>query len=142
MMVTFLYLMLPPALTVSVVSSLNSLESVKEDPLMADVGIPDIDKRESSGADPWSLCPNNMERVDCFFEYLRVYARLRKATSGSNSFSVKTIGKRARLAAAADSDVCLEDHSSSLCLLRNIMNDVFRDDRENRRQVEEASAYR
>ncbi|BFZ15747.1 hypothetical protein BsWGS_18786 [Bradybaena similaris] len=35
-------------------------------------------KRYVSGSDPWSLCPDEMERVDCFYVYLRLYARLRK----------------------------------------------------------------
>ncbi|BFZ15744.1 hypothetical protein BsWGS_18783 [Bradybaena similaris] len=35
-----------------------------------------------------------MERVDCFYEYLRVYARLRKDVEYSNSVSVRNIGKR------------------------------------------------
>ncbi|CAG5121687.1 unnamed protein product [Candidula unifasciata] len=128
MMVTLLCMMLPSTLTISVLSSFRSVESMKEDPRMADADLPLVDKREISGADPWSLCPNNMERVDCFFEYLRVYARLRKATSGSNSVSVRNIGKRSRFTSTTASDVCHDDPSSGLCLLQSLLDDLLKDD--------------
>ncbi|BFZ15743.1 hypothetical protein BsWGS_18782 [Bradybaena similaris] len=56
--------------------------------------LPVSSKKQVSGSDPWSLCPHTMERVDCFYEYLRVYARLRKDVEYSNSVSVRNIGKR------------------------------------------------
>lgn len=44
--------------------------------------------------DAWSICPPRMADVDCFYAYLRIYARLRKAAQESDRVSMRNIGKR------------------------------------------------
>ncbi|GFR89293.1 hypothetical protein ElyMa_004274200 [Elysia marginata] len=43
--------------------------------------------------DPWDLCPAEMPSVDCFYVYLRVYARLRR--EGARDAPSRIVGKRA-----------------------------------------------
>jgi len=60
---------------------------------------PSADKRRA-GVDAWSICPPHMTDVDCFYAYLRVYARLRKAAEESDRVSMRNIGKRSSVAAS------------------------------------------
>ncbi|KAL8563221.1 hypothetical protein ACOMHN_034745 [Nucella lapillus] len=53
-----------------------------------------LTKRGKGGVDAWSICPPDMADVDCFYAYLRVYARLRKAAEESDRVSMRNIGKR------------------------------------------------
>ncbi|KAK3759905.1 hypothetical protein RRG08_044478 [Elysia crispata] len=49
-----------------------------------------ISKRQHH--DPWNLCPREMTSVDCFYVYLRVYARLRQ--DGRAMDPDRMVGKR------------------------------------------------
>ncbi|XP_070198711.1 uncharacterized protein, partial [Littorina saxatilis] len=60
------------------------------------------DKR-GRGVDAWSICPPHMTDVDCFYAYLRVYARLRKAAEASDRVSMRNIGKRGQSAMTSTS---------------------------------------
>lgn len=42
--------------------------------------------------DPWGLCPAEMPSVNCFYIYLRVYARLRR--EGATAAPDRMVGKR------------------------------------------------
>ena len=60
-----------------------------------------VDKRRA-GVDAWSICPPHMTDVDCFYAYLRVYARLRKAAEESDRVSMRNIGKRSSAASSSE----------------------------------------
>ncbi|XP_046581141.1 uncharacterized protein LOC124288632 [Haliotis rubra] len=51
-------------------------------------------KRGRDMVDAWALCPPDMEQMDCFYTYLRLYARLRKAARETDQVSMRNIGKR------------------------------------------------
>lgn len=83
------------------------------------------DKRGSGGVDAWSICPPHMTDVDCFYAYLRVYARLRKAAEESDRVSMRNIGKRSSVASSSEfsrarsrlrlMQLCPDDLSPATC---------------------------
>ncbi|KAK6191709.1 hypothetical protein SNE40_003323 [Patella caerulea] len=53
-----------------------------------------LTKRGHPDVDVWQLCPQRMAQADCFYTYLRVYARLRKGARNVEPVSMRNIGKR------------------------------------------------
>ncbi|KAL8594871.1 hypothetical protein ACOMHN_016112 [Nucella lapillus] len=91
----------------------------------------DVEKR-NKGVDAWSICPPQMTDVDCFYAYLRVYARLRKAAEESDRVSMRNIGKRSSLTSLpAETErprsrlrrlpLCSDDVPPSVCYLSVLM---------------------
>ncbi|XP_076471997.1 uncharacterized protein LOC143301524 [Babylonia areolata] len=84
-----------------------------------------VTKRGNGGVDAWSICPPHMANVDCFYAYLRVYARLRKAAEESDRVSMRNIGKRASVASLPGvsrsrrrmraEDLCPEEMAPAQC---------------------------
>ncbi|ESP02410.1 hypothetical protein LOTGIDRAFT_172068 [Lottia gigantea] len=47
--------------------------------------------------DVWQLCPHTMAQADCFYTYLKVYARLRKGAREIDPVHMRNIGKRSSI---------------------------------------------
>ncbi|XP_076450994.1 uncharacterized protein LOC143286925 [Babylonia areolata] len=94
-LMTAVYVALVPSVVTGVPLSASQLYGYHSDT----AGVPystGVEKR-SKGVDAWSICPPSMTDVDCFYAYLRVYARLRKAAEESDRVSMRNIGKRSQL---------------------------------------------